>query len=180
MSAAPVEHGQSASGLRLIPLIRSKGKLPSHPFVIFIIVLMGFGVAIVFGLATAVQNESAKLAELKVQANELRYREAALQSQVEEQSSGQYLSAKAWELGMRPNPYPAVMKLEDGSVTGTQQAVQGNEIPLAEPPKAPDHALLAPEGQDAKNAEAEEEKKAESIEKDKDKAAEGSGRSNAA
>lgn len=177
MSAAPVEHGQSASGLRLIPLIRSKGKLPSHPFVIFIILLMGFGVAIVFGLATAVQNESAKLAELKVQANELRYREAALQSQVEEQSSGQYLSAKAWELGMRPNPYPAVMKLEDGSVVGIQQAVQGNEAPYAEPPKLPAQMMPKPEGQDVKEDKAEE--KADPVEENKDEAAE-SRHSNAA
>ena len=168
MSAAPVEHAETSSKLRLIPLIGSKGRIPDKSFLIFIICLLGLGVALIYGLATTVQNESAKLAELKVQANELRYREAALQSQVEEQASGQYLSARAWELGMRPNPYPAVLNVEDGSVVGVQQPVAGNEVPLAEPPALPVHTMPKPEGEPAAAEKVDEAKEQEKTDEKTD------------
>ena len=63
---------------------------------------------------------------------------------------------------MRPNPYPAVLNVEDGSVVGVQQPVAGNEVPLAEPPALPVHTMPKPEGEPAaaeKVGEAKEQEK---------------------
>ncbi|MGB3955374.1 MAG: hypothetical protein WBL05_08880 [Brooklawnia sp.] len=145
---------QQPTPLRAVPG-RSTQQIAQLPFVLFIAVLLGLGMAGVLVLSTTIQTQSAELSSLQAREAELRYQEAALVAQVQDLRSSARLADRAWKLGMRPNPRPAFIRLPDGQVVGVPTTVTGDELagivppatapirapePVAEPEPEPDPA----------------------------------------
>lgn len=98
------------------------------PFAILLVIIMSLGLALVLALNTKIQEQQAQLETLQTQAQNLEYREAALQGEVDQLSTTNVLAALAANLGMIPNPYPVVIQMPEGSVYGTPQAAAGSEF----------------------------------------------------
>lgn len=132
--AAPQAPQVTPTPLRAVPS-RTR-QLAQLPFIVFIAVLLGGGMAGVLLLATTIQTQSAELTALQTREANLRYQEAALVAQVQDLRSSQNLAQRAWELGMRPNPNPAFIQMPAGTVVGVAEPVGGGELPGMVPPAA--------------------------------------------
>lgn len=125
---APVESPTWASGSRLRPLPRTRGRLARLPFLIVLAVMVALGMVGVLVLSVQLQQRADQLSNLRSQDAELSYQEASLQTQVEQLSSVTQLSHRAWQLGMRPNPAPVFINLRTGAIIGTPTRVTGHEM----------------------------------------------------
>ncbi len=127
--------------LRVLRPVKPK-RLNRVPFILVLALVLGIGMAGLLVLNTTIQDQSVRLRNLQIEAQILGYREANLQSQVNQLRSSAELAQRASALGMRPNPHPAFLEVPSGRVLGTPYAVTGNEIPtqvapLPPPPPAP-------------------------------------------
>ncbi len=108
---------------------RPTTRLSRAPFLLVLIGVFGLGMAGLLMLNTTLQNQAFSSRALDRQASELAYTQAALQSQINVLSAPPELARRASALGMRPNPYPALLELPSGKVIGEPQRVSGNEVP---------------------------------------------------
>ena len=118
--------------LRAVP--KQATQLSQLPFIFFIAILLGGGLAGVLVLSTTIQTNSVELQALQSQESDLSYQEAALVAEAQKLRSSQNLADEAWALGMRPNPNPAFIKMPGGEIEGVPAPVTGDELPGIVPP----------------------------------------------
>ena len=101
-------------------------------FLIVLLTVLGAGMVGVLVLNTVIQERATQVRAVQRQAEELGYQQASLTAEVERLRSSQDLAARAWEMGLRPNPYPVFVQLEadgTGRVVGDPTRVFGGEMP---------------------------------------------------
>lgn len=114
-----------ATRLALLP--QPSSRLSTLGFFGLIGLMVVVGLAAVMVTSTTVAAQSRELSGLRREANELEYQAALLNSDLQVISSTSSLAMRASDLGMVPNPYPAFLNLEDGSILGEPTKVTGNE-----------------------------------------------------
>jgi hypothetical protein len=114
---------------RLRPVDRPTPRLSRAPFLLVLIGVFGLGMAGLLMLNTTLQNQAFSARALDRQAIQLAYTQADLESQIDVLSAPPELARRASALGMRPNPYPALLELPSGEVIGDPQPVTGGEVP---------------------------------------------------
>jgi hypothetical protein len=116
-------------GAELRPVGRPAPRLSRAPFLLVLIGVFGLGMAGLLMLNTTLQNQAFSSRALDRQAIQLAYTQADLESQIDVLSAPPELARRASALGMRPNPYPALLELPSGEIVGDPQPVTGNEVP---------------------------------------------------
>lgn len=130
--ADPTETGQRRRRERPVVLEGGRSeRLARTPFLLALMLILGLGMAGLLALNTTLQGQAFEASRLNSQANRLTYQEESLQKQVNDLRSTSNLAARASQLGMRPNPHPAFVRLSDGKKVGKGKvrAVGGNELP---------------------------------------------------
>ena len=112
---------------RLSLLPRMDRKVSTLGFFAIIGVLVVLGLTAIMVTTTSVAAQSRELSALRTEATELGYQAARLNTELQRISSTSSLALRAADLGMVPNPYPAFINLEDGSILGEPTAVSGSE-----------------------------------------------------
>lgn len=157
-SATPVEVDSSRPRLHLVP--RVSPRMSNAAFFAMVGALVALGLIAVMITTTQVAAQSKEITDLRREATELEYDTAAYNTQLQALSSPESLAGRAGKLGMVPNPYPAFLNLDDGTLTGNPRPVVGNETPWLQvgPPPAPldplAHRDTHSDGQLPTNAEA--------------------------
>lgn len=105
-------------------------RLGRVPFVLALIMILGVGMAGLLALNTSLQGQAFQARSLHQKENQLTYQEAALHTKVAELRSADNLAARAFKLGMRPDPNPGFIQLPDGKMIGKAQTVTGDELPM--------------------------------------------------
>jgi len=108
-------------------------RLGRVPFAVGLAGLLVAGMVGLLALNIAIQSGSAQLRAAQTKAKALSDEAAAMQAEVYRIGSVMNLAQQAADLGMRPNPYGAFIDLSNGSVSGNQQRVSGNEVPAILP-----------------------------------------------
>jgi len=124
-SSRPARRGSS----RLRAVATPASRLSRAPFLLVLIGVFGLGMAGLLMLNTTLQNQAFASRVLDRQATELAYTQADLENQIDVLSAPPELARQASALGMRPNPYPALLRLPDGKVLGRATPVAGSEVP---------------------------------------------------
>lgn len=119
--------GRGSSRLRAVT--PPAPRLSRAPFLLVLIAVFGLGMAGLLMLNTTLQNQAFVARDLNRQGTELAYVQADLQNQLDVVAAPPELARRASALGMRPNPYPALLRLPDGEVLGKATPVTGNEVP---------------------------------------------------
>ena len=114
---------------RLRPLPSAPERMARFPFLLVLIAVTGMGMAGLLLLNTTLQNQAFASRALQRQATQLTYTEASLTDQLDGRAAPQELARSASALGMRPNPYPALLKMPKGKVIGEATPVLGTEVP---------------------------------------------------
>lgn len=104
-------------------------RLARFPFLLVLMAVFGLGMAGLLMLNTTLQSQAFQARTLNRQATELTYTQADLENQLAVLSAPQELARRASELGLRPNPYPALLVLPGGKVLGKPTPVSGHEVP---------------------------------------------------
>lgn len=146
----------------LRPLASPPRRMARLPFLAVLIAAFGLGMAGLLMLNTTLQNQAFEARTLNRQANELTYVQADLEGQLDRVSSPASLAAKASELGMRGNPYPAFLRLPDGKVVGKAKPVKGDELPelVARSPEDLAREQAAAQAKQEQRAQQEEQARA--------------------
>jgi hypothetical protein len=105
-------------------------RLARFPFLLVLIGIFGIGMAGLLMLNTTLQSQAFESRTLNRQATELAYTQANLENHLAVLAAPQALAGRASQLGMRPNPFPAFLKLPSGKVVGRAIPVQGSEVPV--------------------------------------------------
>ncbi len=122
-----IEEGQRArTRLRSVP--SPAPPLARFPFLLVLMAVFGLGMAGLLMLNTTLQNQAFQARTLNRQATELAYTQADLENQLAISSAPQELARRASELGLRPNPYPALLVLPGGKILGKATPVSGREV----------------------------------------------------
>jgi hypothetical protein len=124
-----VAPGRSRRARRLRPLPSAPQRMARVPFLLVLIAVTGVGMAGLLLLNTTLQNQAFASRALQRQATQLTYTEANLTDQLDGRAAPQELARRASALGMRPNPYPALLKMPKGKVIGKAIPVTGTEVP---------------------------------------------------
>ncbi len=130
MSALPTSAAtptEAPDDPRLSLLPRMDRKVSALGFFAIIGVLVVLGLTAVMITTTTVAAQSRELSALRTEATELGYQAARLNTELQRISSTSSLALRAADLGMVPNPYPAFINLEDGSILGEPTAVSSSE-----------------------------------------------------
>lgn len=127
MSAVPAGRPTPKRDAPKLALVapQPRTKLGALPFFVLVAGVLAIGMVGVLLLNITIQSQAGELRALQRQAEELDYRRALLQGEVEQLRSSSNIAARAAELGMRPNPNPAFILLPDGKIVGTPTAVTG-------------------------------------------------------
>jgi hypothetical protein len=104
-------------------------KVVRIPFVAVLGALLALGLLGLLVLNTAIQTQAKELNSLQADATSLGYQKGELTTQVEQLRSASALEQRAYQLGLRPNPYPAFITLADGRILGHPVPVTGHELP---------------------------------------------------
>lgn len=99
------------------------------PFLLVLAVVLGVGMVGLLVLNTTLQNQAFAARTLNREASLLANQEAQLQGRVDGLRTPQTLAEKAATLGMRPNRYPAFVKLPEGKIVGNPREVDGGALP---------------------------------------------------
>lgn len=134
---APLEQTRPASPRAERPVLRpvaaSPLRLSRVGFIIFITTLLGAGMVGILLLNTHIQQRAQTVAAAQRQADDLGHQQASLTAKAEQLRSSSDLATRAWQLGLRPNPYPVFVKLgadgTPGQVIGEPMRVSGSEMP---------------------------------------------------
>lgn len=135
-------------------------RLGRVPFVLALIVILGIGMAGLLALNTSLQGQAFQARSLHQKANQLTYQEAALHTRVAELRSSDNLAARAFKLGMRPDPNPGFIQLPDGKTIGKAKTVTGDELPMII--KTPEQINAERKAQEAKK-QAEQAKRQAAV-----------------
>ena len=167
---APRTHpGRSADQPpKLRPVPDRRRQMAGVPFMFVLALVMALGMVGVLVLNTALQNQAFAVQERQREANELGYLLSDLEAEAAQTRSAASLAIRAQELGMKPNPYPVLLRLPDGSVVGTPTQVLGGEVPSVRY-RTPEEAAAQLEARD--RAEARAKAKAKAAAEAKKKAA---------
>lgn len=114
------------SRLRSVPA--PARRLARFPFLLVLIGVFGLGMAGLLMLNTTLQNQAFQARTLNRQATELAYTQSDLENQLTVLAAPQELARRASIMGMRTNPYPALLQLPSGKVIGTAKPVTGREM----------------------------------------------------
>lgn len=142
-------------------------RLGRVPFVLALIVILGMGMAGLLALNTSLQGQAFEARTLHQKANQLTYQEAALNTQVSELRSSDNLAARAFKLGMRPDPDPGFIQLPSGKVIGKASTVTGKEVPMII--KTPEQIKAEQKAKAAKKQAAEAKKQAADARREAEK-----------
>jgi len=156
---------------RLIQGGAGTARLGRVPFVLALIVILGVGMAGLLALNTSLQGQAFEAQSLHQKANQLTYQEASLSTQVSELSSSDNLAARAFKLGMRPDPNVGFIQLPSGKVISKAQPVTGNEMPMFI--KTPDQIKAEHKAEQAKKQAEEAKQEATAARREADKQAQG-------
>lgn len=104
-------------------------RMARFPFLLVLIGVFGLGMAGLLMLNTTLQNQAFDARTLNREATELAYAQADLENQLTVLGAPQELARRASGMGMRTNPYPALVVLPGGKVIGKPAPVRGGEIP---------------------------------------------------
>jgi hypothetical protein len=137
----------------------ARGRLGRVPFVLVLMAVFGLGMAGLLALNTNLQGQAFQARSLHDKANQLTYQQAALERQVDDLRSVDKLAARAFALGMRPDPHPGFVRLPDGTVSGEPTPVTGNEVPGLV--KTPEQIKAQREARQAKKKAAEAKRQAD-------------------
>ena len=150
MTALPVT-GAPVAGKPRRPSLHSvlarQQRMAKVPFMLVLALVMALGMIGLLVLTTALGNQAFAVQDRQREANELGYRLSDLDAQVNQARSAANLAIRAQELGMKPNPYPVLLRLPDGAVVGDPQQVTGGEVPSVRyvPPEPASAKPQAPE-----------------------------------
>lgn len=156
---------------RLIQGGAGTARLGRVPFVLALIVILGVGMAGLLALNTSLQGQAFEARSLHQKANQLTYQEASLNTQVAELQSSENLAARAFKLGMRPDPNVGFIELGSGKVVGKAQVVTGHEMPMFI--KTPDQINAQRKAQQAKKQAEQAKREAAAARREADKQAQG-------
>ena len=123
--------GKQGARPQLRPVARPRGRMATIPFALVIALVLAAGTVGLLVLTTALQNQAFAVQSRQHEATVLEIQLASLQAEVADARSIQHLAVAAQQLGMRPNPYGAQLRLSDGKVLGEASAVVGGEVPTA-------------------------------------------------
>lgn len=137
----------------LRPVRAPRRQLAKVPFMFVLAVVMALGMVGVLVLNTALQEQAFAVQKRQHEANELGYRLSDLEAQVTQTRSAANLAVRAQELGMKPNPYPALLRLPDGTIEGKPTQVLGGEVPSVRY-RTPEEAAAQSEARDKAEAKA--------------------------
>src|SRR5690349_14091429 len=121
------DEATSRGRLRAVP--PPARRMARVPFLLVLIAVFALGMAGLLMLNTTLQNQAFQARALNRQATELTYLQADLENQLDVAAAPQQLARRAAELGMRPNPYPALLVAPQGTVLGEAKPVTGHELP---------------------------------------------------
>lgn len=119
----------SRGASRLQAVDRPAARLSRAPFLLVLIGVFGLGMAGLLMLNTTLQNQAFSSRALSRQVTELVYTQADLENQIDVVSAPPELARRASALGMRANPYPALLEVPSGKVIGKATKVTGSELP---------------------------------------------------
>ncbi len=118
--------------LRTVPSTASRQgppRLAPMPFLVVLIGLLGLGLAGLLMLNTTLQGQAFESRQLQRQESELAYQQVELETKLDKEAAPQELAERASALGLRPNPYPVILRLPEGKIEGDPKRVDGDEIP---------------------------------------------------
>lgn len=118
--------------LRTVPGTASRQdppRLAPMPFLVVLMGLLGLGLAGLLMLNTTLQGQAFESRQLQRQESELAYRQAELETSLDKAAAPQELAERASALGLRPNPYPIILRLPEGKIEGDPKRVDGDELP---------------------------------------------------
>ena len=160
---APKPEGRAPAGPQLRPVPPPRRQMRTVGFVVVVAVVLGLGMVGVLLLTTVLQDQAFRVQARQQEATALANELSDLESQVTEARSVHHLGVSARKLGMRPNPYPAQLRLPDGKVTGEPTRVTGGEVPSV---RYIDEEQAAKELQARHEAEAKRKAEAEAKKKE--------------
>lgn len=126
---APRPGRQGSSRPQLRPVSRPRRRMATIPFVLVVALVLAGGTVGLLVLTTALQDQAFTVQTRQREATVLEIQLSSLQAEVAEARSMRHLAVAAQQLGMRPNPYGAQLRLSDGKVVGEASAVVGGEVP---------------------------------------------------
>jgi hypothetical protein len=135
-------------------------RLAPMPFLVVLMGLLGLGLAGLLMLNTTLQGQAFESRQLQRQESELAYRQAELETTLDKAAAPQELAERASALGLRPNPYPIILRLPEGKIEGDPKRVDGDEVPGIVV-KTPEEIAAERAEKEAKRAAREAEKRAE-------------------
>ncbi len=124
---APRDERRTRADLQSVPTRRRQ--LPMPGFIAVVALVLALGMVGLLVLTTALQNQAFAVQGKQAEASRLANQLSDLQAQVAQARSVEHLGVAAQELGMKPNPYPAQLRLPDGTVVGRPTQVLGGEVP---------------------------------------------------
>lgn len=170
---APKPETRAPSGPQLRPVPPARRQMRTVGFVAVVAAVLGLGMVGVLLLTTVLQDQAFKVQDRQAQANALANELSDLDTQVTEARSIHNLGVTARKLGMRPNPFPAQLRLPDGKVTGDPTRVVGGEVPsvrYVDEEQAAKELQARHEAEAKRKADEEAKKKAAAEEKAKKEA----------
>lgn len=138
------------------------------PFVLVLIAVFGVGMAGLLALNTTLQGQAFQVGKLHQQADQLTYQQAALERRVDDLRSIDTLAARAFGLGMRPNPHPGFVELPSGKIDHKPDPVTGKEVPGLV--KTPEQVQAEVEAAEAKKQAAKAKKQADAARRNAERA----------
>lgn len=155
--------GAERERLRTVPGTASRQdppRLAPMPFLVVLMGLLGLGLAGLLMLNTTLQGQAFESRQLQRQESELAYRQAELETTLDKAAAPQELAERASALGLRPNPYPIILRLPEGKIEGDPKRVDGDEVPGIVV-KTPEEIAADRAEKEAKRAAREAERRAE-------------------
>ncbi|MFC7624014.1 hypothetical protein [Microlunatus sp. GCM10028923] len=167
----PEEEVGGARKKRLRTVPDPPPRLAPMPFLVVLIGLLGIGLAGLLMLNTSLQGNAFETRALQREESELAYRQAELEIELDKAAAPQELARRASELGLRPNPYPLILRVPGGEVQGDKKRVDGDELPGIVV-KTPEELAAEKAEKAAKKAAKQAKKRAEAEERQRRELAE--------
>jgi len=129
LESGPLPEAAPSTRRRLTVVAAPAQPIRRTPFLMILAVVLGVGMIGLLVLNTTLQNQAFTARTLNRDASLLANEQAQLQARVDLLRTPQTLAEKAATLGMRPNQYPAFVKLPEGTVVGNPKRVEGGALP---------------------------------------------------
>ncbi|SDS10084.1 type IV pilus modification PilV family protein [Microlunatus soli] len=165
---SPGQEPRKSSGSGASSRVAAPARLGRVPFVLVLIAVFGIGMAGLLALNTTLQGQAFQAGRLHQQANQLTYQQASLERRVEELRSIDNLAARAFGMGMRPNPRPGFVEVPSGKVDYKPKPVTGDEVPGLV--KTPEQIQAEQEAAEAKKQAAKAKKQADAARREAERA----------